>query len=86
MVLVKNVFNVNRKRKATTIDAEIENKQKRDAGLSYAALCAKYKLALVDTEHKAAMRALCINDDTIGHEQDLYEKMCEKLLNFEIEE
>ena len=24
--------------------------------------------------------------DTIGHEQDLYEKMCEKLLNFEIEE
>ena len=64
-------FNVNRKRKATTIDAEIENKQKRDAGLSYAALCAKYKLALVDTEHKAAMRALCINDDTAGHEQEI---------------
>ena len=24
--------------------------------------------------------------DTIGHEQDSYEKMCEELLNFEIEE
>ena len=24
--------------------------------------------------------------DTIGNEQDLYEKMCEELLNFEIEE
>ena len=24
--------------------------------------------------------------DTIGHEQDLYEKMSEELLNFEIEE
>ena len=24
--------------------------------------------------------------DTIGHEQDLYKKMCEELLNFEIEE
>ena len=24
--------------------------------------------------------------DTIAHEQDLYEKICEKLLNFEIEE
>lgn len=64
-------FNVNRKRKASTIDTEIENKQKRDAGLSYASLCAKYKLALVDTEHKAAMRALCINDDTTGHEQEI---------------
>ena len=64
-------FNVNRKRKTATIDAEIENKQKRDAGLSYASLCAKYKLALVDTEHKAAMRALCINDDTTGHEQEI---------------
>lgn len=64
-------FNVNRKRKAVTIDAEIENKQKRDAGLSYASLCARYNLALVDTEHKAAMRALCINDDTVGHEQEI---------------
>lgn len=64
-------FNVNRKRKAVTIDAEIENKQKRDAGLSYASLCARYNLALVDTEHKAAMRSLCINDDTVGHEQEI---------------
>ena len=24
--------------------------------------------------------------DTIGHEQDLYKKMCEELLNFEIED
>ena len=24
--------------------------------------------------------------DTIGHEQDLYKKMCEELLDFEIEE
>lgn len=37
--------------------------------LSYAGLCRKYKLALIDTAHKEAMRKLCIEDKTEGNEQ-----------------
>lgn len=36
--------------------------------LSYASLCAKYNLSLIDTEHKEQMRQLCIDDITEGHE------------------
>ena len=36
--------------------------------LSYASLCAKYNLSLIDTEHKEQMRQLCIDDMTEGHE------------------
>lgn len=37
--------------------------------LSYAGLCRKYGLALIDTRHKEAMRKLCIDDTTEGYEQ-----------------
>lgn len=45
-------------------------KAKMDA-LSYAGLCHKYKLALIDTRHKEAMRKLCIDDTTEGYEQQI---------------
>ena len=39
--------------------------------LSYADLCAKYNLSLIDTEHKEQMRQLCIDDKTQGHEDEI---------------
>lgn len=39
--------------------------------LSYASLCAKYNLNLIDTEHKEQMRQLCIEDKTEGHEDEI---------------
>lgn len=39
--------------------------------LSYASLCAKYNLSLIDTEHKEQMRKLCIDDNTEGHEDEI---------------
>ena len=45
-------------------------KAKMDS-LSYAGLCLKYGLALIDTEHKNAMRKLCIDDTTDGFEQQI---------------
>lgn len=39
--------------------------------LSYASLCAKYNLSLIDTEHKELMRKLCIDDKTEGHENEI---------------
>ena len=39
--------------------------------LSYAGLCHKYGLALIDTQHKDAMRKLCIDDMTEGYEQQI---------------
>ena len=39
--------------------------------LSYASLCAKYNLSLIDTEHKEQMRQLCIDDKTEGHEDEI---------------
>ena len=39
--------------------------------LSYADLCAKYNLSLIDTEHKEQMRRLCIDDKTQGHEDEI---------------
>ena len=39
--------------------------------LSYASLCAKYNLSLIDTEHKEQMRQLCIDDKTQGHEDEI---------------
>lgn len=39
--------------------------------LSYASLCAKYNLSLIDTEHKEQMRKLCIDDKTEGHENEI---------------
>lgn len=49
----------------------IETKRKRESKLSYAALCKRFKLALIDTDHKEAMRKLCIEDKTEGHEQEI---------------
>ena len=46
------------------------NRLKEDS-LSYAGLCHKYKLALIDTKHKAAMRKLCIDNTTEGYETDI---------------
>lgn len=43
----------------------------KTSDLSYAGLCHKYHLALIDTEHKEAMRHLCIEDNTCGHENDI---------------
>ena len=40
------------------IQQAVEVKQKRESKLSYAALCERFNLALVDTEHKEAMRRL----------------------------
>ena len=39
--------------------------------LSYADLCAKYNLSLIDTERKKQMRQLCIDDETEGHEDEI---------------
>lgn len=39
--------------------------------LSYASLCKKYNLCLIDTEHKEQMRQLCIDDKTEGHEDEI---------------
>ena len=64
-------YNVNKKNTVKSIDEEIENKQKKETSLSYASLCSKYKLALVDTAHKEEMRALCISDNTVNHEQEI---------------
>lgn len=53
------------------IQQAVEVKQKRESKLSYAALCNRFNLALVDTEHKEAMRKLCIDDKTEGHEKEI---------------
>ena len=39
--------------------------------LSYASLCTKYNLSLIDTDHKEQMRKLCIDDNTEGHEDEI---------------
>lgn len=62
--------------KATLEDTEkikqaVETKRKRESKLSYAALCRRFNLAIVDTEHKEAMRKLCIDDKTENHEQEI---------------
>lgn len=44
-------------------------KKSKVDSLSYAGLCRKYNLALIDTKHKEAMRKLCIDDTTEGYEQ-----------------
>lgn len=49
----------------------IQINKKKESELSYAGLCTKYKLALVDTKHKQAMRKLCIDDTTEGYEQQI---------------
>lgn len=61
---------------AETDDADeianfIARKAAKAAGLSYAGLCEHYDLALVDTVHKAAMRQLCIDATTNGHEDEI---------------
>ena len=46
------------------------SKSKADS-LSYAGLCKRFGLALIDTKHKEAMRKLCIDDTTEGYEQEI---------------
>lgn len=53
------------------IKAERKEKASLEQSLSYAGLCAKYGLTLVDTLHKEAMRQLCIVGQTDGHESEI---------------
>ena len=39
--------------------------------LSYASLCKKYNLCLIDTDYKQQMRRLCIEDRTQGYENEI---------------
>lgn len=57
-------------------ESERIHKAKADS-LSYAGLCAKYGLALIDTKHKEAMRKLCIDDNTVGAEQQIMDYCAE---------
>lgn len=79
--MLQNTFDKHSKRlklKHQTFESESEaiaastaaRKIKEDS-LSYAGLCHKYKLALIDTKHKEAMRKLCIDDTTEGYETDI---------------
>lgn len=56
--------------------ANMINRIKVDS-LSYAGLCCKYSLALIDTAHKEAMRKLCIDDTTDGSEQQIMDYCAE---------
>lgn len=56
--------------------ASAVNHSKVDS-LSYAGLCHKYGLALIDTRHKQAMRKLCIDDTTEGYEQNILDYCAE---------
>ena len=67
-VKLKNkVFDTERQK----INVAMTLKRFNEDALSYAGLCAKYGLALIDTEHKEAMRKLCIDDTTDGNEQQI---------------
>lgn len=65
----------NRIKSKTIFESDEEQYQytinQKTSDLSYAGLCHKYHLALIDTEHKEAMRRLCIEDNTCGHENDI---------------
>lgn len=49
----------------------IERKEAKEFGLSYASLCKRFNLALVDTDLKQRMRGFCIDDETEGHEKEI---------------
>lgn len=85
--MLQNTFDKHSKRlelKHQTFENESEaaealratNKLKEDS-LSYAGLCHKYNLALIDTAHKEAMRKLCIDDVTEGHEKEILDYCAE---------
>lgn len=59
------------------IEASNEVKKVKEDSLSYAGLCHKYNLALIDTKHKAAMRKLCIDNTTEGYENDILDYCAE---------
>ena len=59
------------------IEASNAVKKVKEDSLSYAGLCHKYNLALIDTKHKAAMRKLCIDNTTEGHENDILDYCAE---------
>lgn len=59
------------------IDLSVKIKEVKGRSLSYAGLCAQYGLALIDTEHKEAMRKLCIEDTTEGNEQQIMDYCAE---------
>ena len=65
----------NRIKSKTVFESDEEQYQytinQKTSDLSYAGLCHKYHLALIDTEHKEAMRRLCIEDNTYGHETEI---------------
>ena len=59
------------------IEASNAVKKVKEDSLSYAGLCHKYNLALIDTKHKAAMRKLCIDNTTEGYENDILDYCAE---------
>lgn len=59
------------------IEASNAVKKVKEDSLSYAGLCHKYDLALIDTKHKAAMRKLCIDNTTEGYEKDILDYCAE---------
>lgn len=59
------------------IEVASKIKKSKEDSLSYAGLCHKYNLALVDTKHKAAMRKLCIDNITEGHEHEILDYCAE---------
>lgn len=70
--MLTNTF-TKKKDQNLSIDESIAQKLSKAQSLSYAGLCAQYHLALIDTEHKQAMRKLCIENTTEGHEQQIME-------------
>ena len=53
------------------IAAGVQEAAKKSISLSYAALCSRYGLGLVDTQRKDFMRQLCIQDNTSGYEEEI---------------
>lgn len=64
-------FNMDKTQKSPDEGTAIRASHKKAMGLSYAMLCLKYGLGLIDTAHKAEMRQLCIDDNTAGNEESI---------------
>lgn len=79
--MLKQTFKKPKKEAAETdserISIETEKKKENEKSLSYAALCNRYGLAIIDTEHKEAMRKLCIDGQTEGNEQAILDYCAE---------
>lgn len=58
-------------------EARVHVARSKTDSLSYAGLCKRFGLVLIDTEHKNAMRKLCIEDKTEGNEQAILDYCAE---------